>query len=136
MNKEKSISFPVQLKEKEFVQAALYSQRKAMLVTTIFTIIIFIIYFFILTDLSSSTIMLLSLFCALLLFLPVLLFVVSIKEKREFRSNYQLREEVVYEVSHQGILLSTNKEDGPIGWNQFRSVKELKQLISEYIQVK
>lgn len=132
MNKNESVSFGVQLKEKEFVHFSLYSQRIAFFVMTIGIAFIFIIYFFILTDLSFFEVTLLSLGTTLVVFLPLLIFAVSIKEKKEFRSNYKLREEIFCEVNSQGVTFSTNNEDSLIEWSQFRAIKELKNTFLLY----
>lgn len=132
MNKNESVSFGVQLKEKEFVHFSLYSQRIAFFVMTIGVALIFIIYFFTLTDLSFLEITLLSIGIALAVFLPLLIFAVSIKEKKEFRSNYKLREEVFCEVNSEGVTFSSNNEYSLIEWDQFQSIKELKDTFLLY----
>lgn len=132
MSQNESVSFVVQLKEKEFVRFSLYSQYKAFFVMAIGITIFFIVYFFTLTDLSFLEIILLSVGVTLIVFLPVLFFAVSIKEKKEFRSNYKLREEVLCEVNSEGVTFSSNNEASLIEWNQFRTIKELKNTFLLY----
>lgn len=132
MTKEETVSLHVQLNKKEFVYFSWYSQYKSIIVTNISALIALIIYFRTLTDLSFTKIILLSTASTLLLCFPGLLFAISIKEKREFKSNYKLREKVFYEINKLGILRSINEEGLLIEWGQLNSIKELKSMFILY----
>lgn len=132
MNKKETISLHVQLKEKEFIRFALYSRHKSIIVSTISAIILLIVFYLTLTELSFMKVALLSVVVTLVICLPGLIFAVSLQERKKFRSDYKLREEVFYEVNNMGILWFTNKEDLPIGWEQLKSIKELKSIFILY----
>lgn len=132
MNKKETVSLHVQLDEKEFVRFALYSRHKSIVVNTISATILLIVYFLTLTELSFMKVTLLSVVSTLVLCLPGLIIAVSLQERKRFRSDYKLREEAFYEVNNMGILRSTNKEGLPIGWEQLKSIKELKSIFILY----
>lgn len=132
MNKNESVSFGVQLKEKEYSYFSLYSKYKIIIVMLICIWIISMVYFSILTEIPFVATILLSAGITLLVFLPLLFFLVVHQAKNNYKKDPALKENSGVEISNQGITLTTSDKDVLAEWKYFYSIKELKNLFILY----
>lgn len=126
MNKNESVLFDFALTERDYTRIFLYMRMKYAIKVLISGFLILMIYLFTLTDLSLLNNFIISALCVLLIVVPLSFFALIYKAKKEFRSNYGLREELTVEANNLGLNLTTTNEHSHRDWDHIYSVRELK----------
>lgn len=132
MGTKEKVSFNVQLKEKEYSYFSLYSKYKIIIVMLICIWIISMVYFSILTEITFVATILLSAGITLLVFLPLLFFLVVHQAKNNYKKDPALKKNSGVEISNQGITLTTSDKEVLAEWKYFYSIRELKNLFILY----
>lgn len=132
MGTKEKVSFNVQLQEKEYSYFSLYSKYKIIIVMLICIWIISMVYFSILTEITFVATILLSAGITLLVFLPLLFFLVVHQAKNNYKKDPALKENSGVEISNQGITLTTSDKEVLAEWKYFYSIRELKNLFILY----
>ena len=126
MNNKENILVKFSVTEKDYTRTFLYMRMKYAIKVLISGFLILMIYLFTLTNLSLLTNFIISALCVLLIVVPLSYFAVIYKAKKEFRSNYGLREELTVEANDLGLNLIASNEHSHRDWEHIYSVREIR----------
>lgn len=132
--KEKTIQLTVSLTEKEYVEIKLYTGKKKLIIQNIATFIVGWVYFSVVNHLifSWST----SIFLGLAITIPLIIaiFFRNIRSlKRDFKEDYLIQEESVYELEEMGIRSSQPQGTLFLSGKDFDSINEIPNFFLLYI---
>ncbi|MFL2099731.1 YcxB family protein [Desemzia sp. FAM 24101] len=126
MNNEESITTRVELTEKEYVFLSLYMKIRSTAFVLICFFFLYIAVFYVLIKIPLLMNIIISAVLILFIILPIIFFVLSYRARKEYRSNYSLRKEVIIKFSDLGFDLTTENSENHREWTYLYSIRELK----------
>lgn len=126
MNHEENITTRIELTEKEYVYLSLYMKIRSTAFILICFFFLYIAVFYVLIKISLLLNIIISAVLILFVILPIIFFVLSYRARKEYRSNYSLRKEVIIQFSDLGFDLTTESSDSHREWAYLYSIRELK----------
>lgn len=132
MNNQESIAVKLALTEKEYIFLSLYMKMKSTIFVLTCFFFLYVAVFYLIIDVTLLINIIISAFLILFIILPMVLFVLSYRAKKEFRSSRSLQQEVIVEFSKLGYDLTTEHESNHRGWDYIYSVRELKNSFVVY----